>query len=96
MVLGILPVPGSPTNLDMSGERSNCACGRCRCGCSDIFTLISYFSFLSPSLCETPDVDWNTVSKGRKAENNQQTCGSSLLHVVMSGCIWSLTVWYSV
>ena len=35
-------------------------------GCLDIFTLIYHFSFLSPSLSgRRPDIDWNTVSKGR-------------------------------
>ena len=43
MVLGKLPVPGRPTTLDKS---------RARCG-GDFFSLIFYFSFLSPSLWET-------------------------------------------
>ena len=29
MVLGKLPVPGRPTNLDNSGARAYCACSRC-------------------------------------------------------------------
>ena len=29
MVLGKLPVPGSPTNLDYSRARAYCACSRC-------------------------------------------------------------------
>ena len=29
MVLGKLPVPGRPTNLDYSGARAYCACSRC-------------------------------------------------------------------
>ena len=50
MVLGKLPVPGRPTNLDKSRARAYCACSRCGWGCLDIFSLIYLFSFLSPSL----------------------------------------------
>ena len=32
MVLGKLPVPGRPTNLDHSRARAYCACSRCGCG----------------------------------------------------------------
>ena len=53
MVLGKLPVPGRPTNLDKSRARAYCACRRCGWGCLDIFSLICLFSFLSPSLWET-------------------------------------------
>ena len=53
MMLGKLPVPGRPTNLDKSRARAYCACSRCGWGCLDIFSLIYLFSFLSPSLCET-------------------------------------------
>ena len=52
MVLGKLPVLGRPTNLDKSGARAYCACSRFG-GCLDFFSLIFYFSFLSPSLWET-------------------------------------------
>ena len=47
MVLGKLPVPGRPTNLDYVLTVG--ADG----GCLDIFSLIYHFSFLSPSLWET-------------------------------------------
>ena len=53
MVLGKLPVPGRPTNLDDSGARAYCACSRCGWGCLDILTLLYPFSPLSPSLWET-------------------------------------------
>ena len=53
MVLGKLPVPGRPTNLDESRARAYCACFRCGLGCLDIFTLLCPFSPLSPSLWET-------------------------------------------
>ena len=53
MVLGKLPVPGRPTNLDYSGAGACCACSGCGWGCLDIFSLVCRFSFLSPSLWET-------------------------------------------
>ena len=56
MVLGELPIPGRPTNLDKSSARAYCACNRsigAGGGCLDIFTLVYHFSFLSPSLWET-------------------------------------------
>ena len=53
MVLGKLPVPGRPTNLDYSRARAYCACSRCGWGCLDNFSLIHFFSFLSPCLWET-------------------------------------------
>ena len=48
-VLGKLPVPGRPTNLDKSKARAYCVCSRCGWGCLDIFSLIYHFSFLSTS-----------------------------------------------
>ena len=51
-MLGKLPVPGRPTNLDYSRARAYCACSRCGWGCLDIL-LSSTTSFLSPSLWET-------------------------------------------
>ena len=58
MVLGELPVPGRPTNLDDSRARAYCACSRCGIGgaggaCLNIFTLNYPFFLLSPSLWET-------------------------------------------
>ena len=53
MVMGKLPVPGRPTNLDNSGARAYCACGGCGRGCLH-FSLICHFSFLSPSLGDGP------------------------------------------
>ena len=52
-VLGKLPVPGRPTNLDYSRARAYCACNRCGWGLFGHFFLIYHFSFLSPSLWET-------------------------------------------
>ena len=53
MVLGKLPVPGRPTNLDYSRARAYCACSRYGWGLFGHFSLVYYFSFLSPSLWET-------------------------------------------
>ena len=52
-MLGKLPGPGRPTNLDYSGAGAYCACSSCGWGCLDIFSLIYHSSFLSPSLWET-------------------------------------------
>ena len=53
MVLGKLPVPGRPTNLDYSRARAYCACSKCEWGCLDIFSLVYHFSF-SLSLGDGP------------------------------------------
>ena len=47
MVLGKLPVPGRPTNLDNSGARAYCACSRCGRGLFGHFfsRLLLLFSF---------------------------------------------------
>ena len=53
MVLGKLPVPGRPTNLDYSRARAYCACSRCGWGLfGQVFSRL-LFSVLSPSLWET-------------------------------------------
>ena len=53
MVLGKLPVPGRPANLEYGRARAYCACSGCGWGCLDIFTLLYFFTSLSPSLWET-------------------------------------------
>ena len=53
MVLGKLPVPGRPTNLDDSGARAYCAGSRCGWGLFGHFSLVYHLSFLSTSLWET-------------------------------------------
>ena len=54
-MLGKLPKPGRPTNLDKSRAGAYCACSRCGWGCSDIFfsRLSVLFSF-SLSLGDGP------------------------------------------
>ena len=59
-MLGKLPVPGRPTNLDYSRARADCACSRCGWGCLDIFSLNYHFSFLSHSLW---DMGWSGGAK---------------------------------
>ena len=49
MVLGKLPVPGRPTNLDSSRTRAFCACSRCEWGLFGHFFLSTIIS-LSCSL----------------------------------------------
>ena len=54
MAVGNLPVPGLPTNLDncrVKGPTASAAGDRW--DCLDIFSLVYYFSLLSPTLWET-------------------------------------------
>ena len=55
MVLDNLPVPGRPTNLNLSRARAYCACNRCGWGLFEHFfsRLSSLFSF-SLSLGDGP------------------------------------------
>ena len=71
MVLGKLTVSGRPTYFN-SRARAYCACsvGADR-SCLDIISLVYHFFLLSHSLW--PDIDCNTASKGREAQNNQPT-----------------------
>ena len=58
MVLGKLPVPGRPTNLDLSRARACCACRRCRWGVVWTFFLSSVISiFFLPLSGRRPDID---------------------------------------
>ena len=66
MVLGKLPVPGRPTKLHNSRARAYCAYSRCECGLFGHFFLSSVISlFFLPLSGRRPDIDRNTVSKGR-------------------------------
>ena len=54
MILGKLPVPGRPANLN-GMARAYCACSRCGWGCLDIFFLSSIISlFFLPLLGDGP------------------------------------------
>ena len=58
MVLGKLPVPGRPTNLDDSMARAYCACSRCGWGVVWTFLLSSVLSLLFlPLSGRRPDID---------------------------------------
>ena len=52
MVLGKLPVPGRPTNLDDSRARAYCACSGCGWGLFGHFYSRLSFLYFSPSLWE--------------------------------------------
>ena len=62
-VLGKLPVPGRPTNLDNSRARTYCACGRCGSGLfRHFFSRLSFLStiislFFLPLSERRPDID---------------------------------------
>ena len=64
MVLGKLPVPGCPTILIRVGQGPTALVVGAGGDCLDIFTLDHPFLFL-PLFGRQPDVDRNTVSKGR-------------------------------
>ena len=55
MVLGKLPVPGRPTNLDHSRARAYCVCSRCGWGMfGHFFSRLSFLSSFSLSLGDGP------------------------------------------
>ena len=55
MVLGKLPGPGRPANLDNSRTRAYCACSRCRLGLfGHFFSHLSFLSSFSLSLEDGP------------------------------------------
>ena len=55
MVLGKLPVPGRPTDLDRGGARAYCACSRCRWGLfGHFFSRLSFLFSFSLSLGDGP------------------------------------------
>ena len=57
-VLGKLPVPGRPTDLDYSRARAYCACSRCGWGLFGLFFLSSITSlFFLPLSGRRPDID---------------------------------------
>ena len=68
-VLGKLPVPGRPTNVDYSRARANYACSRCGWLLFGHFSLIYHFFFLSPSLWETARYRLKYRLKGPKTTN---------------------------
>ena len=66
MVLGKLPVPGRPTNLDTVGQGPTALAVGAGGGLFGHFFLSSVTSlFFPPLFGRRLDIDWNTVSKGR-------------------------------
>ena len=63
MVLGKLPVPGRPANLDKNRARAYCTCSRCGWGCLDIFSLS--FCFFSFTLSLGEDLMWSKMLSQR-------------------------------
>ena len=57
MVLGKLPVPGRPTNLDDSRARAYCACSRCGFGLVWTFFSLNYPFFFLHLFGTRPDID---------------------------------------
>ena len=58
MVLGKLPVPGRPTNMERSRARGYCACSMCGWGLFGHFFLSSVISlFFLPLSGRRPDID---------------------------------------
>ena len=54
-------------------------------GCLDIFLSAFISLFLLPLSGRRPNIDWNIVSKGREAQNNQQTnrnCGFFFISIL--------------
>ena len=55
MVLGNIPVPGRPTNLDDRRARPYCACSRCGWGLfGHFYSQLSFHSSFSLSLGDGP------------------------------------------
>ena len=55
MVLGELPVPGRPTNLDKSRARAYCSCSRCEWGLfGHFYSRLSFLCSFSLSLGDDP------------------------------------------
>ena len=56
-VLGKLPVPGQPINLDYRSARAYCACSRCGWGSFGHFFSRLSLLFLLPLSGRRPDID---------------------------------------
>ena len=93
MVLGKLPVPERPTDLDKSRARAYCACSRCGWGVVWTFFLSSIISlfFLPLSLGEGPI--WTEILSQRavKPENNQPTNFHGKLFCHFDFCLFKKT-----
>ena len=73
MVLGKLPVPGRPTNLDKSRTGACCAYSRCEWGLfGHFFSLAYHLSFLIPLSGRRPDIDEILAQRAVKHKTTNQ------------------------
>ena len=72
MVLGNLPVPGRPTNLDKSRARAFCAYSRCGWGLFGLFSLVYLSLFFLPLSGRRPDIDEILSQKAIKPKTTNQ------------------------
>ena len=90
-MLGKLPVPGRPTNLEYSRARAYCACSRCGWGLFGHFSLLYHFSFLSPSLWETARYRLKYCLKGPLSPKQPGRVAQSVGHLTRkSGVLGSI------
>ena len=75
MVMGKLPVPGRPANLDYSRAMAPALALGAGRDCLDIFSLFYQFSSFSISLGDDSHIDRNIVSMGRST--NIRTTGTN-------------------
>ena len=92
-MLGKLPVPGRPTNLDYSRARAYCACSRCGWGCLDIFLSSITSLFFLPLSGRWPDIDWNISQKAVKPITTNQLLANHL-HVFYAFLSSFQILWY--
>ena len=86
MVLGKIPVPGRPTNLENSRARAYCTCSGCGWGVVwTFFSLVCHFSFLSPSLWETARYRLKYCLKGLLSLNQPTNFNQTLFSEKMQG-----------
>ena len=65
---------GASYNMDDSRARAYCAWSRCGWGLfRRFYSHLSFSLLFLPHFGRRPDIDWNTVSKGRQTQNNQPT-----------------------
>ena len=76
-MLGKLPVPGRPTNLDYSRARASALAVGAGGGCLDIF-LSSIISLISPSLWETARYRLKCCLKGSLNPTNPEDLGTNI------------------
>ena len=81
MVLGKLPVPGRPTNLDLCRARAYCACIRCGWGLFGyFFSRLSSLFFFSLSLGDGPIYTEILSQRAVKPKTTNQTTYNSFTY----------------